>query len=37
MKEYLCDCDPCCQFDFDNCEKDGKKNWWICKKLTSAF
>ena len=25
MKEYFCDCDPCRQFDFDNCEKGGEE------------
>ena len=25
MKEYLCDCDPCREFDFDKCENDGEE------------
>ena len=37
MKEYLCDCDPCRKFDFDNCEEDGKEELVDLEELTGTF
>ena len=37
MKECLCDCDPCCQFDFDNCEKDGKEELVDLEEVDECF
>ena len=37
MKEYLCDCDPCRQFDFDNCEKDGEEELVDLEEVDQCF
>ena len=37
MKEYLCDCDPCRQFDFDSCEKDGKEELVDLEEVDDCF
>ena len=37
MKEYLCDCDPCCQFDFDKCEKDGEEELLDLEEFDRCF
>ena len=37
LKEYLCDCDPCRQFDFDNCEKDGEEELVDLEEVDECF
>ena len=37
MKEYLCDCDPCRQFDLDNCEKDGEEELVDLEEADGCF
>ena len=37
MKEYLCDCDPCRQFDFDNGEKDGEEELVDLEEVDECF
>ena len=37
MKEYLCDCDPCRQFDFDNCEKDHEEELVDLEEVDECF
>ena len=37
MKKYLCDCDPCRQFDFDNCEKDSEGELVDLEEVDKCF